>query len=108
MTFTLLDRTTGLPSGFPRIVKTGPPATAFNGCYAVDTPLPHLDLGASFLADGTELGMLPRLADLERAYRDLWKLYVLAGSDDPAVLATIGEVVAELLPEATNVYRPRD
>jgi hypothetical protein len=49
---------------------------------------------------------IPRLADLERAYRDLWKLYVLAGTDDPRVLTRIGEIVAELLPEASNVYRP--
>jgi len=51
---------------------------------------------------------IPRLGDLERSYRDLWKLYVLAGTDDWTVLATIGEIVRDLLPEATNVYRPRD
>jgi HD superfamily phosphohydrolase len=51
---------------------------------------------------------IPRLADLERSYRDLWKLYVLAGTGDPAVLTRIGAIVAELLPEATNVYRPRE
>jgi uncharacterized protein len=47
------------------------------------------------------------LAELERAYRDLWKLYVLAGTDDRAVLAAVAEVVAELLPDATNVYEAR-
>ncbi len=57
VTFTLLDRVTGLPTGAPRIAKAGPPRTAFNGCSAVDTPLPHLDLGASFLTDGSELGV---------------------------------------------------
>ncbi len=57
VTFTLLDRTTGLPIGFPRIAKAGPPLTAFEGCFEVDTPRPHLDLGASFLTDGTELGV---------------------------------------------------
>jgi len=51
---------------------------------------------------------IPRLADLERGYRDLWKLYVLAGTGDPAVLTRIAAIVAELLPEATNVYRPRE
>lgn len=51
---------------------------------------------------------VPRLADLERSYRDLWKLYVLAGTDDWTVLATIGEIVRELLPDAVNVYRPKD
>ena len=49
---------------------------------------------------------VPRLADLERAYRDLWKLYVLAGSEDPEVLTRIGQRMAELLPDAVNVYRP--
>jgi HD superfamily phosphohydrolase len=49
---------------------------------------------------------IPRLGDLERAYRDLWKLYLLAGTEDPRVLATIGEIVNRLLPEATNVYQP--
>lgn len=49
---------------------------------------------------------LPHLAELERAYRDLWKLYVLAGSDDPAVLRAVAEAAAELLPEAVNVYEP--
>lgn len=49
---------------------------------------------------------VPRLADLERAYRDLWKLYVLAGTDDPELLTRIGQRMAELLPEAVNVYQP--
>jgi len=50
---------------------------------------------------------VPRLGDLEKSYRDLWKLYVFAGSEEPAVLAKIAEIVAALLPKATNVYRPR-
>ena len=50
---------------------------------------------------------IPRLADLERSYRDLWKLYVLAGTEDPAVLDAIARVMADLVPEAVNVYRPR-
>ena len=50
---------------------------------------------------------VPRLGELERAYRDLWKLYVLAGTDDPALLEKIAAVVADELPGATNVYQPR-
>lgn len=50
---------------------------------------------------------VPRLADLEKSYRDLWKLYVFAGSDEPALLAKIAEIVARLLPKAVNVYQPR-
>jgi HD superfamily phosphohydrolase len=50
---------------------------------------------------------LPHLAELERAYRDLWKLYVLAGTEDSATLAAVAGAVAGLLPEATNVYQPR-
>lgn len=57
VTFTLLDRVTGLPIGSPRIAKAGPPLTAFQGCFEVDTPRPHLDLGVSFLTDGTAIGV---------------------------------------------------
>ncbi len=49
---------------------------------------------------------VPRLADLERSYRDLWKLYVLAGTDDPGILVRIAGHMEDLLPEAVNVYRP--
>lgn len=49
---------------------------------------------------------VPRLGELERAYRDLWKLYVLAGTEDPIRLERIATTVAGMLPEATNVYRP--
>jgi HD superfamily phosphohydrolase len=48
---------------------------------------------------------IPRLVDLERSYRDLWKLYVLAGSEEVEDLRAVASAVAELLPEATNVYR---
>lgn len=47
-----------------------------------------------------------RLGELENAYRDLWKLYVLAGTAEPRELERIAAIVASLLPEATNVYRP--
>ncbi len=48
---------------------------------------------------------VPRLADLERSYRDLWKFYVLADSSDPAVLAKVQEVARGELPGATDVYQ---
>jgi hypothetical protein len=48
---------------------------------------------------------VPRLADLEKSYRDLWKLYLFAGSEEPALLTKIAELAAKLLPRATNVYR---
>jgi len=57
VTFTLLDHTTGLPIGFPRIAKAGAPLTAFEGCAAPDTPYPYLGLGQSVLTDGTGLGV---------------------------------------------------
>ncbi|MBK8167780.1 MAG: hypothetical protein IPK64_17690 [bacterium] len=57
VTFELLDRTTHLPIGAPRIAKVGAPLTAFEGCLAVDTPHAHLGLGQSFLTDGTSLGV---------------------------------------------------
>lgn len=48
---------------------------------------------------------VPRLADLEKSYRDLWKLYLFAGSDDPTLLAKIAELAGKRLPRANNVYR---
>lgn len=51
---------------------------------------------------------IPRLAELEQAYRDLWKMLVLAGTEDPDLLRRIAAIVAELLPEAVNVYRAGD
>jgi WD40 repeat protein len=55
VSFVLLDPVTGLPIGVPRIAKAGPPRTAFQGCYADDTPLPGLSLGSSFLTDGNAI-----------------------------------------------------
>jgi HD superfamily phosphohydrolase len=49
---------------------------------------------------------VPRLADLERAYRDLWKFYVFADTDDAQLLARTAEIAAGEFPGATNVYRP--
>jgi len=48
----------------------------------------------------------PRLFDLERAYRDLWKFYVFADTDDPRMLARIAEIAAAEFPNATNVFQP--
>jgi|GEM_PF-1553258 len=53
VTFTLLSRDTGLPIGSPLVAKSGPPLTAFNGCADDDMPAPYLDVGSSFLTDGT-------------------------------------------------------
>jgi len=50
---------------------------------------------------------IPRLGDLERSYRDLWRLYAFAATDDARTLERIGSVVTALLPGATNVYRPQ-
>ena len=47
---------------------------------------------------------VPRLADLERAYRDLWKFYVFADTTDTALLRKVQEVALEEFPGATNVY----
>jgi HD superfamily phosphohydrolase len=47
---------------------------------------------------------IPRLADLERSYRDLWKFYVFADTDDPALLAKVREIASDEFAEATNAY----
>jgi HD superfamily phosphohydrolase len=49
---------------------------------------------------------VPRLADLERSYRDLWKFYVFADTSDAALLARIAEIAQGEFPHARNVYRP--
>ncbi len=51
---------------------------------------------------------VPRLADLERAYRDLWKFYVFADTSDPLLLRKVQEVALGEFPGATNVYRIED
>ena len=48
---------------------------------------------------------IPRLADLERSYRNLWKFYVFAGTGNVHVLREVQRATAEVLPEAKNVYR---
>ena len=52
---------------------------------------------------------VPRLADLERAYRNLWKFYVFADTTDPELLRRVQAVALEEFgsdfPGARNVYR---
>jgi HD superfamily phosphohydrolase len=50
-------------------------------------------------------GEVPRLADLERSYRDLWKFYVFADTTDPALLRKVQEAAHQELPDAVDVYR---
>ena len=59
-------------------------------------------LGLHPLSDFGE--RVPRLADLERSYRDLWKFYVFADVDDPRTLAKIAEIAVGEFPGANNVY----
>ncbi|MFT7668941.1 MAG: HD superfamily phosphohydrolase [Planctomycetota bacterium] len=47
---------------------------------------------------------IPRLADLERSYRNLWKFYLFADTDDPSLLAQIRAVAEKEFAEATNAY----
>jgi HD superfamily phosphohydrolase len=51
---------------------------------------------------------VPRLADLERGYRDLWKFYVFADTSDTAVLRKVQEAALAELEGASNVYRIED
>jgi hypothetical protein len=48
---------------------------------------------------------VPRLADLEQAYRNLWKFYVFADTRDPELLARIQAIAAQEFPGAVNAYR---
>jgi len=48
---------------------------------------------------------VPRLADLERSYKDLWKFYVFVDATDPDLLRKVQELASEELGGATNVYR---
>jgi hypothetical protein len=47
---------------------------------------------------------VPRLADLERSYRDLWKFYVFADTSDPELLAKVQEIAQQEFREATDAY----
>lgn len=48
---------------------------------------------------------VPRLADLERSYRDLWKFYCFADATDTDLLRKIQEIAVAEFPGAKNVYR---
>ena len=50
---------------------------------------------------------VPRLADLERSYRNLWKFYVFADTSEPAVLAKVQEIAQQEFVEARNAYETR-
>ncbi len=47
---------------------------------------------------------VPRLADLERSYRDLWKFYVFADATEPGLLAKVQEIAEAEFAGAVNVY----
>lgn len=47
---------------------------------------------------------VPRLGDLERSYRSLWKFYVLCDSPEREVLLKVQEIAAAEFPGARNVY----
>ncbi|MEM6673421.1 MAG: HD domain-containing protein [Planctomycetota bacterium] len=47
---------------------------------------------------------VPRLGDLERSYRNLWKFYVFCDSRERDVLLKVQEVAAAEFPGARNVY----
>lgn len=61
--------------------------------------------GAAKLAPLSEFAArVPRLADLERSYRDLWKFYVFADTADVGLLGKVQEAAREEFPGAVNVY----
>ncbi|MCA9001492.1 MAG: hypothetical protein KDB61_06185, partial [Planctomycetes bacterium] len=47
---------------------------------------------------------IPRLADLERSYKNLWKFYVFCSEADPTVLAQVQAVAQAEFGAARNVY----
>ena len=49
---------------------------------------------------------IPRLADLERSYRNLWKFYVFADTSDATLLAKVQEIAKQEFSGAKNVYSP--
>jgi uncharacterized protein len=49
---------------------------------------------------------VPRLADLERAYRDLWKFYVFVDTQDIELQRKVAAIALQEFPGAVNAYRP--
>ena len=50
---------------------------------------------------------VPRLADLERSYRALWKFYVLADTSDPELLQEVQKAALAEFSESRNAYSVR-
>lgn len=48
---------------------------------------------------------VPRLGDLERSYRDLWKFYVFADAGEPKLLKKVQEIALGEFEPARNAYR---
>jgi HD superfamily phosphohydrolase len=51
---------------------------------------------------------VPRLADLERSYRDLWKFYVFTDAGEPELLRKVQSVALAEFPGVRNAYRIED
>jgi len=51
---------------------------------------------------------IPRLADLERSYRRMWKFYVLALTEDRSALGALQRLCAREFPGAVNVLQEED
>lgn len=51
---------------------------------------------------------VPRLADLERSYRDLWKFYVFTDATDTELLRKVQEIAMAEFPGVKNAYRIED
>lgn len=49
---------------------------------------------------------VPRLRDLEDAYRDLWKCYVFSSETSARGIAAVARAAERRLPGAVNAYRP--
>ena len=50
---------------------------------------------------------IPRLADLERSYRELWKFYVFADASDPELLQAVQKAALAEFPQSRNAYSVR-
>jgi hypothetical protein len=48
---------------------------------------------------------IPRLADLERSYRELWKFYVFADTADPRLLEEVQKAAMAEFGGLSNAYR---
>ncbi len=93
---------------------TGRPVEVMLHCPAARMQLKEAETHVRWPGQGTirplsEFGdRVPRLADLERSYRDLWKFYVFADTADPGLLRKVQEVAMAEFPGVRNVYRIED